>query len=64
MSRTSDAGILPRTPVRFGSFKVADPPAGYGTRIGEHTKEILPDLDYSASEAGEMHQQNAVKSPG
>ena len=33
--RNCNTGILPRTPVQFASFKVANPPAGCGTRIGE-----------------------------
>ena len=61
--RSGNTGILPRTPVQFDSFKMANPPSGYGTRIGEHTREILIDLGYSESEMEMLEKRNAVKIP-
>lgn len=59
--KSGNTGILPRTPVQFASFEVEPPPAGYGTRIGENTNEVLLDLGYSAGDVEEMVKKNAIK---
>ena len=61
--RSGNTGILPRTPVQFASFKVANPPAGCGTRIGEHTREVLLALGYTESEVEGLEKRSAVKLP-
>ena len=54
---------MPKTPVRFNSFVHGSPEAYAGTRIGEHTQEVLLGLGYSEAEVENFHKTNTVKSP-
>ncbi len=52
--------ILPKTPVRFDSFEHGAPLPGAGTRVGEHTKEVLLDMGYSPDEVQSLKEKNII----
>ncbi len=55
--------ILPRTPIRFGSYEIPNPPPGVGTRVGENTADVLLRMGYTDSEVADLEKQGVIKTP-
>ncbi|TFG93633.1 MAG: CoA transferase [Syntrophobacterales bacterium] len=61
--KNGNKAMLPRTPVQFGSYKIPNPPPRAGTRVGEHTADVLLKMGYTDFEIEDLEKQGIIKNP-
>ncbi len=61
--KNGNKAILPKTSIQFGSYNVPNPLPRAGTRVGEHSADVLLKMGYTDSEIEDLEKEGIIKKP-